>query len=344
MEHGHNMAGCAIAGILFALAGCGTPGAPLPPSLQLPQRVNDLHADRVGDQLEIRFRLPDETLDHQRLKRVGAIALRACSDAQAKACTTFRRVPVGAMKPGDVVALTTDLPPKTYLAAFIFNDRERTAGASNVVFVPLGAGAPDAQSVTARVTADAVVLAISGGNASGGNAIYRVMRSQPGKKHPEKIGEVPVGGGGFRDRNFEWQQQYAYAVHTINYAAAPDGSRVEFESGPPVSAVVMTRDIFPPKAPTGLVAVFTPSAGGKLAIDLNWNANEERDLAGYNVYRAVGAGGFARMNGEPVKSPTFRDAAIQSGMSYRYAVSAIDLRGNESAQSEVATEAVPQQP
>lgn len=341
MERWYNIARGVVAGMLAAVAGCGTPGAPLPPSLQLPRRVSDLHATRAGDQLEIRFRLPDETLDHQSLKRVGAIALRACSDAEAKACATFRTVPVGEMKPGDAVELTTELPAKMYLAVFIFNDRERTAGASNVVFVPLAAAAPDAQSVMARVTADAVELTIAGGVPGGGNASYQVMRSQPGQKHPEKIGEVPVGAGEFRDRNFEWQQPYTYTVHTVNRMVAPDASTVEFESGPPVSVAVTTTDVFPPRAPAGLAAVFTPSADGKPTIDLNWNSSEERDLAGYNVYRAIGAGDFTRVNSELVKSPAFRDTAVHSGTAYRYAVSAVDLRGNESARSEPATESAP---
>jgi len=42
-----------------------------------------------------------------------------------------------------------------------------------------------------------------------------------------------------------------------------------------------------------------------------------------------------------VKIPAFRDSQIISGKTYFYSVSAVDLRGNESARSEEASESVP---
>jgi hypothetical protein len=37
--------------ILLCVLGCGTPGAPKPPSLYLPKRIEDLKAVRVGDKV-----------------------------------------------------------------------------------------------------------------------------------------------------------------------------------------------------------------------------------------------------------------------------------------------------
>ena len=39
------------AGLAAVLAGCGTPGTPLPPSLKLPDPVTDLAAVRAGSQV-----------------------------------------------------------------------------------------------------------------------------------------------------------------------------------------------------------------------------------------------------------------------------------------------------
>jgi fibronectin type 3 domain-containing protein len=47
------------------------------------------------------------------------------------------------------------------------------------------------------------------------------------------------------------------------------------------------------------------------------------------------------VNGELVKTPAYRDAKVVAGRSYLYAVSAVDVRGNESARSEEAGETVP---
>jgi len=47
------------------------------------------------------------------------------------------------------------------------------------------------------------------------------------------------------------------------------------------------------------------------------------------------------MNRELVNTPAFRDTDVASGKTYTYSVSAVDVRGNESAPSEEASEAVP---
>jgi hypothetical protein len=42
-----------------------------------------------------------------------------------------------------------------------------------------------------------------------------------------------------------------------------------------------------------------------------------------------------------VKTPAFRDMNVESGKTYVYSISAVDVRGNESARSPEASEAVP---
>ena len=43
----------AALGILSIISGCGTPGAPMPPSLKLPDPVTDLSALRTGNQVSL---------------------------------------------------------------------------------------------------------------------------------------------------------------------------------------------------------------------------------------------------------------------------------------------------
>jgi len=50
-----------------------------------------------------------------------------------------------------------------------------------------------------------------------------------------------------------------------------------------------------------------------------------------------------KINSELVKTPRFADPGIQAGMKYFYSVSAVDLRGNESAKSEETSEVVPKE-
>lgn len=65
------------------------------------------------------------------------------------------------------------------------------------------------------------------------------------------------------------------------------------------------------------------------------------DLDGYNIYRHEEGARPVKVNAEPVKTPAYRDAAVVSGKNYFYSVSAVDVRGNESARSEETSETVP---
>jgi fibronectin type 3 domain-containing protein len=74
---------------------------------------------------------------------------------------------------------------------------------------------------------------------------------------------------------------------------------------------------------------------------LTWAPNMESDLAGYNVFRQVDGGEGVKLNKQLVTVPSFRDERVMPGKMYRYSISAVDLRGNESPRSAETTEAVP---
>ena len=80
-------------------------------------------------------------------------------------------------------------------------------------------------------------------------------------------------------------------------------------------------------------------------IDLNWRPGTEADLAGYVVYRREAGqpeSSWQRISpAQPVAAPDYHDANVQPGHTYRYAVSAVDQQGHESARSAEAEETVP---
>src|SRR5215469_3025808 len=56
---------------LTALAvGCASPGPPRPPSLNLPEAVKDLTAERVGDAVRLQWTTPETTTDRLPVKDV----------------------------------------------------------------------------------------------------------------------------------------------------------------------------------------------------------------------------------------------------------------------------------
>src|SRR3954464_7265506 len=67
--------------------GCGTPGAPQPPSLRVPKPVDDLQAVRKGDVVYLRWTVPTETTDGQGVKGLGATRIcRGYATDQPDSC------------------------------------------------------------------------------------------------------------------------------------------------------------------------------------------------------------------------------------------------------------------
>jgi len=125
------------------------------------------------------------------------------------------------------------------------------------------------------------------------------------------------------DDNVEFGKEYSYYVQAI--APAGDGTA---ESDNSATKTVKPEDKFPPSAPVGLNFIL----GGK-TIELTWGRNTEPDLKGYRVYRAFENNPMERIT-DTQDSTSYSDRNISQGKQYRYAVTAIDLSGNESKMSE----------
>lgn len=95
----------------------------------------------------------------------------------------------------------------------------------------------------------------------------------------------------------------------------------------PVVIAVTYTDLTPPDPPSDLAASVD---GGTVA--LSWSPVDTPDLDGYLVYRIDGAGTEIQVNGTPVGDPSLTDPDLADD-EYSYAVSAVDIDGNESDRS-----------
>ncbi len=82
----------------------------------------------------------------------------------------------------------------------------------------------------------------------------------------------------------------------------------------------------------------TPSSS---SATLTWNANTEKDLAGYKVYRATASGTY----GSPIATvlgsvTTYQATGLQFGTTYFFVVTAFDIAGNESAYSNEVSKSI----
>jgi hypothetical protein len=405
----------AITAFCLLFVGCAQTGPPLPPSLELPKPVSDLHATRKGNRVTLTWSEPTLTTDRQSVRYIGPTQVCRSIDPEITTCgTPVATLPPPAVPPKHKSSRTTPkkteaqkaaAPPPTpefYLdtlpanlqqenanaeityAVEILNPNAHGAGLSNRVHVPAAITLPPPTDFAAQLTGDGVVLSWtsigeprpvpsiehryriyrrevssgdgSSGGASSGNKSSTDKNASDKHANDQKAnaknankdliaGEVPLGEPGpahFTDSGFEWEKTYLYRLTAVTILKQPE-SEEQIEGDDTPNVQIVAHDIFPPAVPDGLQAAYS-GEGQKPFIDLIWAPVTNADLAGYNIFRSENGGSsekLAKLNSELVKSPAYRDSAVASGKTYTYAVSAVDVRENESQRSAPTSESVP---
>lgn len=146
-----------------------------------------------------------------------------------------------------------------------------------------------------------------------GYAVYR--RDASDDEYDDKPLGVVIGATTYVDETARPDRAYVYTVRAAPAAELP------LILGPAADqAPVSTRDVFPPRAPEGVLAL-AESGGTRLV----WNPSLAPDLAFYRVYRLDGAGRTRVADG--LKDPLWFDAGAAGRT---YGVTAVDKAGNES--------------
>lgn len=258
--------------------------------------------------------------------------------------------------------LAAGAPRAVAYSVELLNDSGRSAGQSAPSFVVAGAAPPatgplkisarresavvewQADPAPAIVELTRKLVATSAGPVSDAPRVKQTKSPaplSPAAKEPAR--EVVLrpdapgkDAGGMVDTTVREGDTYTYVAQRVETVALA-GYALEVRSAPSPATTFTYHDLFPPRAPTGLVLVPGGGFGEPPSIDLSWDANFESDLAGYNVYRNSGAG-FVKVNADPVAVPSFRDMHAEPGQQYAYRVTAVDQRKNESAPGASATE------
>ena len=348
---------CALVS-LFILCSCGTPGAPQPPSLNLAKPISDLQATRTGDQVTLTWTIPTQTTDGASFRHRGSTRVcRAIDQVSIDRCSAIATLPASANE--KTASFNSEIPsqsngPSDYAtyAVEVLNDRRRSAGLSNQVKIPTTVVSHLSGSPKIQVTEDAVIATAT--VVPREPSLQQALELRRKEKdtdlettvaqRPLDLPEGEAANLELRDENFVWEKKYDYRVVLVASAKVP-GSTVVFDADASAPIEVLVHDVFPPAVPTGLQAVFSGQTPGQQPdIDLTWNPNMDRDLAGYFVYRrrqGEPATAANRLNPQPVTTPSYRDIDVQLGNTYVYSVSAVDERGNESKRSEETSEQVP---
>ena len=350
------------------LLGCGVPGAPLPPSLDIPRLVGDLKAVRKGESVTLTWTTPTETTDGELIRKSGKMlvqrALISGHDSELHFQTISEQPLEPALQEGRGEAATA----KDSLGELLRSGSAEFAvysvlaqgrngksfGLPNRASVPLVPTLSPPQRVSAHPVPAGIEISWDEIAPPEMNSrlrtqyAYKVMRRAQGTNdavlvHQMSAQQVNPGNHGmvFVDTGIEWEKTYQYWITPVTLWQ-DDNRKGEVEGDDSAIIDVLAHDSFPPAAPSGLQAVFSAAPQNSF-IDLTWTLNTEPDLAGYNVYRHTADGPLVKINTELVKTPRFPDPGIQPGMKYFYSVTAVDLRGNESGKSEETSETVPKE-
>jgi hypothetical protein len=220
-------------------------------------------------------------------------------------------------------------------------------------------GAGDEVVEVERTTVDGASGVDGAGGAVGGPGrragTGRGSKLTGGAKEPAeslfRVGVLASGeakDGGAIDHTAQVGHSYRYTVQRVRTVAL-GGVKLDVRGAASDAVTVEMRDVFPPEAPSGLVAApgFVGAAGEtkRPAIDLSWEPVMEQGVAGYRVYRrdfgSASPEVWRRMGSELVTAPAYRDLSVAPGQRYAYRVTAVSEAGSESGPSGEVVETAP---
>ena len=307
-----------IVALLCLLTGCGYPGPVLPPLLDIPVQIPYVNAVEYGDTIVVQFTQPDVTTEgnpilNMRLLdvRIGPLVTPLLPQVWEK---TAKSYPVPNPAPG---AFTREIPVTEWqnkdvlISVRALGRKGKAAQWATLKFFHVEPPLPQPTDLAPENVAQGVKLTWKGAAAK-----YRIFRAL-GDATPERLGESDHAE--YVDETTQYDQPYKYLVQTItdDYHGSKVSEPVPFTP----------FDKFAPAVPGALTAI-----PGVSTIELAWTRNTESDFKGYNVYRSTDGGPFIKI-AELIPVPTFSDRNIEAGKKYRYEVSAVDVKGNESAHS-----------
>ena len=304
--------------LALCLQGCGVVGDILPPTLNLPLRATEMTVAEHGGKLVVGFKMPTMTTEGMLIRRPPEIDLRigpVPPDPNDLTAWAARATRVPAKEPHAEIPVSQWVNQNVAVAVRLLNDRGKDAGWSQIVVVAVIPPLQAPQNLVADSQPAGVRLKW---NSSAPK--FRVFRHQPNGPGYEQVAtpEKPE-----YDDAVDFGKEYSYYVQAI----APAGDATA-ESDNSETVSFTPKDKFPPQPPVGLNFIL----GGK-TIELTWTRNTEADLKGYRVYRAFENNPFEHVT-ETQESTSYSDRNIEPGKRYRYAVTAIDISGNESKMSE----------
>jgi hypothetical protein len=321
-----------LAAALF-LWGCGFPGPVQPPSLHIPVAINDLSVQQRAGKVAYSFTLPELTTDNTAINNLKTVDLRIGPNVTPFDYGTWAGAakPVAVPEPveapartggGTVLRIESSFPAGDWVDKYVVaavrtaQKDERFSQWSNLIRIAI-VNPPQTPILKAESDPKGIKLTIQPAQK---DIEFHVLRQGPNDPQPVQAGIAK--GTEFVDTGADYSVKYRYtaiAVSTVEHANAESSVSAPFE--------ITAADRFPPSPPLNVTALASTNS-----IEVSWERSPEPDTKGYFVYRSVDGGAFVKLK-DMAAIPAFSDKDVQPGKKYRYQVSAIDVRNNESKPS-----------
>src|SRR5690242_653188 len=177
-------------------------------------------------------------------------------------------------------------------------------------------------------------LALGFGNVNVGTASSQLITFTDTSSSTITISNVTMAGAGFTISGISKGLNLApgaSVVMTVSFSPAA--------VGPVTGSITITDNA---SNPTITIALSGTGASGHKAM-LSWSPSSSSNVTGYYIYRGTTSGGpYSILNwASPNQGTTGVDASVQSGQTYFYVVTAVDVNGFQSSYSNEVSAPIP---
>ncbi len=346
--------------LLLSEVFCGKKGPIYPPLVKVPQKIENLEVYQKGNTIVLRWDNPSSYMDGSPIEGDIAVELWLLKEERALAGQQsglteetfasraqlhvtiepmdFAKFKDSERESSEGLIYVFEIPSEDFTKmAFVFglkvkDRKKKESGFSSLTpVIPRSVPMPPSE-LQAKMRENSIIIewkppeknidSSTPPNVVGYN-IYR--ESDDEELH--RINSSLIEETSFTDGDFVYNKAYRYFVR----ASATKSSPYTESENSDVSEI-LTADTYFPHAPTGLVAIT-----GENFVSLSWDANKETDLAGYRVWRrSEGEEEYSALT-ELIAENVYHDSEVEKSQRYFYAITALDVNGNESQRSEAVS-------
>ncbi|MFQ6082164.1 MAG: fibronectin type III domain-containing protein [Candidatus Aminicenantia bacterium] len=341
-----------ILGFLFLIfISCGRKAPLLPPIIRIPQEVSNLSVSQSGTKIILSWINPANYIDGTPLSEIEEIQIFILKEKKDSSITLTKdifleKANVFQLKKSQFslysyqnrfqypyqIKLEDLDKTKLTLAVKVKDNRNKYSNLSNLVSIETKIAPLPPKNIEFSVLEDKIGIRWQPPEENIGNTrpakvkAYNLYRWQEEGDLPHPLTSSPIKENSFEDKNFKFDQTYYYFIRSTANLAPP-----YLESDNSEIIKVFPEDTFPPQLPTGLIAL-----PGSDSVTLIWDSNQEKDLAGYKVWRkSQEEKEFLLLTPNPISENSYEDKTVTKNTIYYYRLTALDKKNNESEKSEV---------